>query len=120
MPVDFFAMAARAAYSLSPKWQPRIYRRCGLIGVELIGVEPIGTYRHGPRKGQPKLPPEREWRKVFVTREQIEQAKATWQQETGLCARCGGDGQLIAGIYSTHTTYRPCDACNGTGQAVAP
>jgi hypothetical protein len=116
---NFYAMAARLAACLPPEWQPRHYQSCGPIGVELVGAEPIGTYKHGPRKGQPKFPPEREWRSVFVSKEQIEQTKAAWQQETGLCARCGGDGQIIAGIYSTHTTYRACDVCNGTGRAVA-
>jgi len=118
---DFYAMAARAAYSLPPEWQPRKYRSCGPIGIELIGAEPIGTYRSGRYKGRPKFPPEQQMRQVFVSREQIEQAKDDWQQATGLCTRCGGDGQMVTRIDSSGPIgHKPCDACSGTGRAVAP
>jgi hypothetical protein len=120
---DFYAMAARAAYSLPPEWQPLTYRSCGPIGVELLGAEPIGTYRSGRYKGQPKFPPLQQMRQVFVTREQIEQAATAWQQATGLCTRCGGDGQVVTRIdRSGDVGHKACDACSGsgTGQAVAP
>ncbi len=118
---DFYALAARTAYSLPPEWQPLTYRSCGPIGVELLGAEPIGTYRSGRYKGQPKFPPLQQMRQVFVTREQIEQAATAWQQETGLCTRCGGDGQVVTRIdRSGDVGHKACDACSGTGQAVAP
>jgi DnaJ-class molecular chaperone len=60
-------------------------------------------------------------RQVFVSQEQIRQARTAWQQATGLCARCGGDGQVVTRIDSSGSLgHKPCDACGGTGRAVAP
>ena len=111
-------MAAREAESLPPDWTPRIYRTCGGIGFELIGAVPIGYVSRGIRRGRPKFPPLRDMQRVYVSHEQLEKTKAAWQQETGLCVRCGGDGQEIARIDSLGTTYRPCTICGGSGQAV--
>ena len=116
---DFHAMAAREAEHLPPDWTPGIYRTCGTIGFELIGAVPIGYFSRGIRKGKPKFPPLREMLRVYVSREQLEKTKATWRQETGLCIRCGGDGQEIAMINSSGTTFRPCGICHGSGKGVA-
>jgi hypothetical protein len=113
---DILAIAARRICGLSPEWEPRIYRSLDSCGVELIGAKPIGEYTRGPKKGQPKFPPRKDLRSVFLPRDQISQTRQQWEQETGLCSHCGGSGQTIR-IASIHgNTYKPCDRCKGTGR----
>lgn len=115
---DIHAIAARAVHGLPADWQPRIYGCLDRDQFYLRGAVPIGTYSRGPRKGRPKWPPLGQLDLVVITADEVKQARICWENETGLCSHCGGSGQQVKSTGINGTTYRECDACDGTGKAL--
>ena len=117
-PPDLHELTARRVHNLPPEWQACVYRSLPPWGVELIGAEPIGTIRRGPRKGRPKWPPRNQWRAVVISNKQVNETRRQWEAETGLCSHCGGSGQQVQRVSITEgVSYRTCTACGGTGKA---
>lgn len=86
-------------------------------GVLIKGAVCMTTFVRGKRKG------ENNWskrdrkteRELFATFAQLEMCRAQWERDTGKCGVCGGDGQELAGVSASQSTYRPCKACKATG-----
>lgn len=55
-----------------------------------------------------------------VTAEEVAEARATYERDSGRCADCAGCGETIksAGIHGR--TYRTCRRCDGSGRAPNP
>ena len=116
---DFYAIAAQKAHNLPKDWQVRIYRSLySLDAVDLVGAVPIGYVKRGPRKGKPRFPPLKDMNKVIISGDQLNQARSDWEQETGKCWKCEGEG-IEAYIIDRdgEQTLRKCQTCGGTGQA---
>lgn len=80
----------------------------------VTGSVPDGTYKFGPRKGQPKFVGE--GRKVILSKVELEAIATAYEGETGKCWDCKGTGQVWAGWSKTEgTRYRECQRCKGTG-----
>lgn len=116
---DIHAITARRIHNLPDEWEPRIYGCLDRgLGFYLIGAIPIGTYSRGPRKGRPKWPPRRELQRVVITANEVRETQIQYENETGLCCRCGGSGQTVKSVGVAGTTYRECIGCEGTGKAL--
>jgi hypothetical protein len=81
----------------------------------VTGSIPDGTYRSGPRKGRPrrKGPGDR----VVVAKPEMEATAAAFEDSTGRCWNCKGDGRVVTGFNKEGTTYQRCSRCSGTGDA---
>ncbi len=84
------------------------------------GAIPTVLFERGPRKGQPN------WKKAtgrlttVVTQEEEEAESTAYEATTGLCGRCFGKGQVVAGMGVGGTTYRECNRCKGSGNKPLP
>lgn len=84
--------------------------------VIITGGVPVGEYKKGPRKGNPKW--EMPGEKVVVTRAEEVAEKQAWEASTGHCAECQGTKQQWAGWSNqSGTRYKPCTRCKATGNA---
>lgn len=86
-------------------------------GVLIKGAVCTAVYASGKYKGEinwNKRDKKTE-RELFATFAQLEACKLTWEQSTGKCATCGGDGQELESVGLAGKTYRPCTACKATG-----
>jgi hypothetical protein len=120
-PVDFHNLAAHHRHNLPAIWQWRQIESLDGGFIQLSGSIPIGTYQSGPRKGRPKFPTQSNYQRVIITRDDVADARARWEDETGLCSWCDGTGQETAGTSVTAgTKYQTCRACGGTGKAQIP
>lgn len=119
--IDFFNVVARKKLGVGADWR---WCRSEVIGEPgrydadfLIEGGVPRTLKSGPNKGK------RSWRnirllKCVVTRRDLVEAQARYEESTGLCHVCQGSKQTIAGSSRTEgTTYRVCSRCGGTGQA---
>lgn len=78
---------------------------------------PSGKYKGKPNFKQRDVTTEK---RVLITKAEQAAYEARWEQETGKCARCEGEGKTVAGWSREEgQTYRPCRACGGTGAAKA-
>ena len=69
-------------------------------------------FKRGPRKGRLNWSKRTDEREIIVTRDELQQAKAAWETDTGRCFNCGGTGQTVASVHvSGERTYRPCKRC---------
>ncbi len=109
-PPDLHTLTAQRLRNLPPGWRILSVRPQPGYGWEFWGAVPIGTISHGPRKGQPKWPPQRDWLDVVITIEQMQETRLQWEADTGLCSWCGGNGQ------SHGTGAAECRHCSGTGK----
>ena len=117
-PPDLHTLTALRVHNLPPGWRILSVRSQPGYGLELWGAVPIGTISRGPRKGQPKWPPQREWWDVVITIEEVQETRLQWEAETGICSHCGGSGQQVKSISVTKgASYRTCSGCHGTGRA---
>lgn len=58
-------------------------------------------------------------RRVIVTAEEIAAIEKEYQENTGLCVRCLGSGQVFASwSVDDGKKYKPCKICSGSGKAV--
>jgi hypothetical protein len=58
-------------------------------------------------------------REFVITPVEFDVFIAKWEQDTGCCSRCGGDGQELASCGVNGKTYRNCSRCKATGKAAA-
>ena len=109
-PPDLHTLTARRfRRNLPPGWRILSVRPLPCYGWELWGAAPIGFISRGPRKGQPKWPPQREWLDVVISIQEVEDTRLQWEAETGLCSWCGSSGRYATGVECPH--------CCGTGKA---
>lgn len=83
------------------------------------GVAPLLT--RGKNKGHHnwRLLDKSTVREFVVTPADLEARTLKWEQETGSCHRCGGDGQELASCGIRGNTYRDCSRCKATGKVAA-
>lgn len=96
---------------------------CFPHGAPTIYVEVEGgrcpLVKTGKRKGKPNWRNLSECRTFFVSVSDAESWEAEYEQETGNCRRCRGDGREVAKFgVNCETEYRPCGKCSGTGKRV--
>lgn len=101
-------------HTLPPNWS---YFTWEDIGGALV-VKGSEEYRltKGPNKGR------RGWRgpklTVVVTNEEQESEKRRYEDETGKCYQCQGDGQMWIGWnHESGSRFGTCIICAGTGDA---
>jgi DnaJ-class molecular chaperone len=71
-------------------------------------------YQRGPRKGKRRVLKAK--RDVYVTRNEVREAEAAWEKETGGCARCRGKKEVLHSWSRQDGIKRKvCPKCNGTG-----
>ena len=108
----------------APEWAASSYECMGgdlsqgYDGVEVKGAVYAVTEK-GPRKGKPnyrKAQPGSA-RTVFVLRKNHDQWVKQWEEKTGKCSNCVGDGKVCWSVSVEHgARYRPCHVCSGTGR----
>lgn len=87
--------------------------------IHVKGAVCDAVYKSGRYKGWPN------WtkrdrsteRELVITPAEFDAAIAKWESETGLCHKCGGDGQELASCGVGGNTYRPCSRCKASGKA---
>lgn len=119
---DLQSLYIQRQYGMPPGWE-----WCGLmqldrnrpgLGVIVEGAVP-GVYKSGPRKGKKKWPPRKECQTFTVLKTEMDAFLLEWEQETGLCHKCQGEGRIIRRIFArSDDDYRTCPRCNGTGKAL--
>jgi hypothetical protein len=81
----------------------------------MTGCVVTRTYSKGPRKGCPVYDGERV--KVVVSDSEIATERARYEQETGNCGECLGQGKVIAGWHHERgISYRECHLCHSGGK----
>lgn len=86
----------------------------------VTGLVPDGVYLRGPRKGEPRLDRAKDGtrRTIVVTIAELDAAAKAYEQSTGKCYHCKGNGQKSASWSATHgTRYCQCQQCGGSGDA---
>lgn len=94
-------------------WEPWFYQAVegGLI---IKGGVPTLVTR-GKTKGRRRWNT-KESQTVVVSDDDLTQEKARYEDETGKCAECYGEGKTIASASADGSrTYRNCKKCNATG-----
>jgi hypothetical protein len=115
--IDFFNLTAQRIYGKPDGWQ-----WCRLDAhnkpddyIEVKGEVPIGVIRSGKRKGSPKWP--KTLHVVWMRMSEIESVKMQWEQETGKCSKCYGEGHESYGwSRDSGQMLRKCRRCEGTGK----
>lgn len=119
---DFWSMLAREKYGLPEEWRWWHLSRIGdtasffkdLPRDQVYSMMKGGVYktlyRSGKRKGQInfKKPEEGTYRELVVTHKELDDYIAKWEQQTGFCGDCYGNG--------TDHWNRHCKKCDGTGK----
>jgi hypothetical protein len=102
----------------NPDGDFRFYEwRCIGPDVLVAGCVVTRTYTKGKKKGTPVYDGPR--LEAVVTDAEVSAERARFEQETGKCGECCGDGQVFKGWhYQTGASYRPCRVCAGTGLLV--
>jgi hypothetical protein len=119
-PPDLYNLAAQLLRGMPPDW-----RWCKLESIntpfgrftQVTGAVPTGIYSHGSKKGRPKWPAKRNCNVLQFSPAEIEQVRLKWEDETGKCSACGGDGQELFKISIEGNSYHKCRRCGGTGVA---
>lgn len=96
-----------------PGWEPYAWERIGTDGMLVTGGIPR-LLKNGPRKG------EKTWSgngdRVVVVRAEIDQEMERYEQETGKCRDCMGEGKRPVGwSEETGPRFKQCERCTGTG-----
>ncbi len=112
-PPDILTILGRQKLKLDEPWSCSGWKRIKPDGFLLsFGQERIIT--KGKRKGKTTWKGEQQ--QAFVTHAEIKKAEEEWEQETGKCHVCGGDGQETNGwTVNTGSLYCTCTRCGGTG-----
>jgi hypothetical protein len=115
---------AREKSGQGPGWHVFQWENLGeLKACRLTGVV-APPLKSGKNKGEPnwKKKDKATERTVYVTDAERDAYEAAWEQRTGECSRCMGEGttpsgcrKLADGTYEK--TRRPCPRCGGTGKA---
>ena len=117
--MNFWIETARRVHCLPENWEPCLLS-CDPEFVppgytRIVGAVPIGTITRGPNKGRPKMPKERQT--VFVSDAQVRETEQLFEQNTGKCHKCEGDGNEWCGwSRESGNRYRRCSRCDGTGR----
>lgn len=115
--IDFFNLTAQRVHGMPLDW-----RWCSLDGhkkpedfFEMKGGVPVDELSRGPNKGSPKWPEQLDV--IWVRMSDVDRVKHDWEQETGKCYACDGEGEEVAS-YSVDNgrTMRKCSRCNGSGK----
>lgn len=122
--IDLYAVNAREKYGLSDDWHIHKWE-CGPSGTgEYQFIFLTGSIcplkQSGKFKGRP------DWKKrdrnteqtVVLMLNEHKEWKLTWEQRTGLCHLCTGDGVTLARGWmdgkELKKEFRACRRCNGT------
>jgi hypothetical protein len=96
-------------------WIAYSWERCGPDSIVTGGV-PVGAYKSGPRKGEPRF--RGPGNKIVVSRAEMEATAAAYESETGNCWNCYGTGQLPVGWNKADgMSHGTCTRCGGSGIA---
>lgn len=114
---DILSILGRKKLNLSDEWSRYAWKRYDPDRLRLT----LGITRFiskGKNKGRKTWDGKIE---VFVTDAEIEATELEWENETGKCHNCGGDGSEWAGSsyetgFPVHS-YRKCERCEGSGIA---
>ncbi len=112
---------ARELANMGPDWTAYHWSIGPGGGVRLYvevrgGVAPLKT--RGPNKGRPnwKKEDKTKSRTVFIPIADYEKWATAWEDCTGKCQQCNGDGrELLRCGVNIDTEYGPCPRCKGTG-----
>ena len=71
----------------------------------------------GKRKGKPNYRKGTDKQIFVVSTSEAETWESEYEQNTGNCRQCRGDGKEVKSIDCVNnvTTYRPCSTCRGSG-----
>lgn len=110
-PFDTISAAARAKLGKGPEWRWSDSRVVGDAYLVKGGVP------HRTRAGRMKWD-RRTLDEVILTRADFDAARATYERDTGRCAKCSGTGEWSYGwTKDTGRLVKPCPRCNATGKA---
>lgn len=118
--VDFWNETAKRRHGKPAGWQ-----WCSLDShdkpedfVKVEGACPDGVISRGPRKGRPRWPKTLEI--VWIRRSEVEEVRNEFEEETGICSECFGEGQTVcrSAIQAGQLIreYRACRRCGGVGK----
>lgn len=116
--VDILGLAAEQKVGI-PDWKVFKYEVIENSRFLLTGAV-TKTYVQGPKKGKPnwKTKDSSTLRKVVITEEEKDKFIVEWEAVTGLCIKCVGSGQQLAGwSVEAGQKYRPCTRCGSSGNA---
>ena len=111
---DFFNLTAQRIHNMPADW-----RWCSLDGhkkpedfFEVKGAVPAGVISRGPNKGRTKWP--KQLQTLWMRMSDVDRIKHEWEQETGKCYLCDGQGEEVASFSATDgKTMRECSRCKG-------
>lgn len=118
MRVDFYNMTVIRIHGKPYEWE-----WCKLDShnkppgyFEIRGGVPVGKITRGKNKGRNKWPKNLDV--IWLKFTDIDETRKLWEQETGNCSKCYGEGKTIeSSSVVTGKTYKPCVACEGSGKA---
>lgn len=117
---DWFNRIARRKLGQPEAWQWWKIQAVGDATL-VVGAVPLGYVIKGPNKGAPKWPPVSASQTCVVTDLELEAEKAAYEQETGRCHICAGNGTRNWRYSSvTGPEYRDCERCKASGRAPSP
>lgn len=117
---DALGAAARNKLGVGENWRWyswEVVDRQDVTNSPLIvwGGVPVGTISKGPRKGDPKWPPQNLCQRTVIYDADIEAAKVEHEQATGKCADCIEGFRPNGWHHEKGHKYKPCERCAGTG-----
>lgn len=96
-------------------WEPYRWEKIARDAIAVTGGIPRLLTR-GPRKGKKTW--DGKGTTEVVTYAEMEMEFKRYEEETGKCGDCLGEGREFAGWHHIEgTKYRPCRRCNETGKA---
>ena len=119
--VDLTLMQCRELLGL-PEWEASSWRAVEPDSLMLEGGVYERRITRGPRKGSPdwKSAVPRTKRTIVLSRAMREDFARKWEEATGFCSECGGDGRRMRSWhYLTGMHYDACLICGGSGNAKA-
>ncbi len=120
--VNMYAEYAREMLNAPLGWDAYRFEAIGGIQTKLIEV----TGAVAPLKIKGKYKGFPNWKKMdkatqataYFTPEEHERWLRQWEQKTGRCSACGGDGKELARWSAQEgATYRACKKCDGAGRS---
>lgn len=81
------------------------------------GAVPGAVFERGKNKGKPNPAKYTDKRELVITPDDMAAIRAKWEDETGKCHACYGEGKTVASSSVEHgRTYRDCKRCHATGR----
>lgn len=118
---------ARELLKMPLNWKAFRFKRMPEDAVDtthtlVTGAVCLHVYASGPRKGGTnwsKRDPSTE-RSVIISDAESASYRLLWEETTGNCHKCGGDGQeWTSWHHITGHAHAPCRRCNATGKSPA-